>query len=47
MGKDVVLCFDDSVVACLYKNNKHDFDVDFSLKTIWDCFLREPWVDNV
>ena len=25
----VVACLDESVMACFYKNNKDDFDVDF------------------
>ena len=47
LDKGVVVLFDESVVACLDKNNKDDFDVDFSLHTPWYRFSRKPWVDNV
>ena len=44
---DVVTWLDDGVVACLDKNNKDGFDMDFYLNTPWNSFLRKPWVGNV
>ena len=55
MEKYVVTCVDDDLVAWLDegvlafwdKNDKDDFDVDFSMHAPWNNFLRKPWVRNV
>ena len=44
---DVVACLDEGVVACLYKNDRDNFDVDFSMHTPGNIFLRRPLVGYV
>ena len=44
--EDVVSCFDEGVLECLYNNNKDDFDGYFSMSNPCKILLRKPWVGN-
>ena len=54
----VVACFYEGVLACLDNNNEDNFDVCiinvlddffnvFFSHTLWNRFLREPWVKKL